>query len=279
MREDYGKEARMIYLSFGGGVQSTALLILSALGLRGCPRADVAIFADTQDEPGWVYRHLDRLEPWAAARRIPVLRVTAGRLSDQVLHPRPGRWASIPGWTPSETRGVSPLRRQCTKEFKILPIERKVRELLGYRAGQRVREKVTALLGISIEEAHRMRDSQTPWIQNRYPLVEARMGRRDCVDLIRAQDLPVPKKSACVFCPYHSGIYWLELRDHYPEEWARAVRMDNVIRNMTAKGVTRPVFLHRSLRPLQSLELRPADEDPQLSLEGFGNECEGLCGV
>lgn len=264
-----------VYLSLGAGVQSTALLILSALGLRGCPKADVAIFADTQDEPGWVYRHLERLEPWAAALGIPVLRVTAGRLSDQVL----GIGRGIPAWTPSETHGVAPLRRQCTKEFKILPIQQKVRELLGYAPGQRVRHRVTVLLGISMDEAHRMRESLTPWIRNRYPLVEARLGRGDCVDLIRAQGFPVPRKSACVFCPYHSGTYWLELRDHYPEEWARAVRMDNAIRNMTAKGVEGPVFLHRSLRPLQSLELRPADEDPQLSLEGFGNECEGLCGV
>ena len=82
-----------------------------------------------------------------------------------------------------------------------------------------------------------------------------------------------------VDCPYHSGTYWLDLRASWPEEWAQAVRVDNAIRNMTAKGVERPVFLHRSLRPLQDLELRPAGEDPQLSLEGFGNECEGLCGV
>ncbi len=269
----------MIYLSLGAGVQSTALLILSALGLKGCPRADVAIFADTQDEPEWVYRHLDRLTLWAEACGVPILSVTAGRLSDQVLHPTARQWASIPAWTPSETHGVSPLRRQCTKEFKLVPIQQKVRELLGYRPGQRVRHPVTALLGISVDEAHRMRDSRTPWIRNRYPLVDARMGRGDCVDLIRAQGFPVPRKSACVFCPYHSGTYWLELRASWPEEWARAVRVDNAIRNMTARGVKRPVFLHRSLRPLQSLEPRPVDEDPQLSLEGFGNECEGLCGV
>ncbi|MCI0371328.1 MAG: hypothetical protein L0214_08090, partial [candidate division NC10 bacterium] len=262
------------YISLGAGVQSTALLILSALGLRGCPRAEVAIFADTQDEPAWVYRFLERLEPWAAARGIPVLRVTAGRLSDQVLRQDPGaRWSSIPAWTPSEIHGVSPLHRQCTAEYKIRPIQRKLRELLGVRPRQRVRREVLALLGISVEEAHRMRPSRTPLIRNAYPLVDARMGRGDCVDLIRAQDLPVPKKSACVFCPYHAGTYWLELRDHYPEDWAQAVRMDNAIRNVTAKGVERPVFLHRSLRPLQVLELRPPEEDPQLSLEGFGNEC------
>ena len=44
-------------LSFGAGVQSTTLLLLSCDGLL--PRLDHVIFADTQWEPQAVYRHLD----------------------------------------------------------------------------------------------------------------------------------------------------------------------------------------------------------------------------
>src|SRR4051812_41161483 len=66
------------YISFGAGVQSTALLVMSNLGLRACPRADVAIFADTQGEPAWVYEHLAFMERWSA---IPVIRVTTGDLA------------------------------------------------------------------------------------------------------------------------------------------------------------------------------------------------------
>ncbi len=48
-----GMDFDFTYLSLGAGVQSTAMLIMSALGLYGCPNADVAIFADTGDEPAW----------------------------------------------------------------------------------------------------------------------------------------------------------------------------------------------------------------------------------
>src|SRR5271170_6914244 len=57
------------YLSLGAGVQSTAMLIMSALGLQGCPKADVAIFADTGDEPAWLYDHLETLKKWSS---IPI---------------------------------------------------------------------------------------------------------------------------------------------------------------------------------------------------------------
>ena len=49
----------LTYLSFGGGVQSTALIACSALGLYGVPKADVAIFADTQAELAKTYKHIE----------------------------------------------------------------------------------------------------------------------------------------------------------------------------------------------------------------------------
>src|SRR5581483_2421349 len=72
------------YISLGAGVQSTALVILSALGLHGCPKADCAIFADTQDEPAWVYDHLNTLTAWAADHGLPVHVTTKGCLSRDV---------------------------------------------------------------------------------------------------------------------------------------------------------------------------------------------------
>lgn len=98
----------LTYLSLGAGVQSTALLVMSNLGLHGCPRADVAIFADTQDEPAYVYEHLAALEAWS---EIPVRRVTAGRLSDAGEG-----FLRIPAFTETAA-GTGMLRRQCTREY------------------------------------------------------------------------------------------------------------------------------------------------------------------
>lgn len=267
------------YLSLGAGVQSTTVLAMSALGLRGCPKADAAVFADTQDEPQWVYDHLAILEKWAAERGIPVHRTTHGKLSDSYLDGAiegRKRFAAIPAWTKGEDDRAAPLRRQCTSEYKIDPIERKVRALLGVPRVDSRKRRVACMLGISLDESERMRDSRTSWIENEYPLIAARMTRNDCITLIREVGLPVPRKSACVFCPFHSDSYWRDLKANFPEEWEKAVKFDEAIRDASKSGARNPIFLHRSLRPLRGINL---DAQGNLFGEGFGNECSGVCGV
>ncbi|MFD6245348.1 hypothetical protein ACFWGG_09250, partial [Streptomyces roseolus] len=73
-------------LSLGAGVQSSALLALSAEGVL--PKVDYAIFADTGWEPQSVYAHLDRLErEIAEPAGIPLLRVSSGNIRDDALDP------------------------------------------------------------------------------------------------------------------------------------------------------------------------------------------------
>lgn len=261
------------YLSLGAGVQSTALLIMSALGLHGCPKADVAIFADTGDEPAWVYEQLRTLQAWSP---IPIHVVSKGHLSADVEARHNGtksRVAAIPAWTHGADGRASLLRRHCTREYKIEPIEKKVRQLLGYQKGQRVKKYVRCLLGISLDEAERIRPSRTPWITNAFPLIDARMRRRDCLSLIAERGLPEPKKSSCVFCPYHSDSFWRDLKADHADEWNRAVKFDGTIRDMSMSGVRSPVFLHRSLKPLGEVDFTDRQGD------FFAEECSGHCGV
>ena len=70
-------------------------------------------------------------------------------------------------------------RRQCTDNYKIRPIRRKIREMLGLMKRQRVPAgtSVELWLGISTDEAIRMKTSRDTWITNRYPLIEAGMSR------------------------------------------------------------------------------------------------------
>jgi hypothetical protein len=264
------------YISFGAGVQSTALLVMSNLGLHGCPRADVAIFADTQGEPQWVYDHLSYMERWSA---IPIIRVTAGNLAAALkarIRGKRRRAASIPGWTKGQNGRSVPLWRQCTRDYKITPILQKVRALLGYGPRQAVRRCVRCLLGISRDEVSRMRPSRVNWCTNLYPLVDAGMDRADCVGLLRQHRIPVPRRSACVFCPYHSDAFWRDLRENHPLEWRRAVAMDHAVRDMSIAGIRSPVYLHRSCLPLELATL--PGENPGTA-DHFENDCEGLCGV
>jgi hypothetical protein len=263
----------LTYLSFGAGVQSTALLIMSNLGLKGCPRADVAIFADTQCEPQWVYDHLATMEKWST---IPVLRVSIGNLGRRFaawLRGKSRRASSLPLWTVGADGRAAPLRRSCTRDYKVKPIERKVRELLGYQPRQQVKVRVGCMLGISTDEMHRIRASHVWWSVNLYPLIDAGMSRADCAELIRAQNLAVPRRSACVFCPYHSDEYWRDLKVHFPQEWRRATAFDRRIRDMHRVGIRSSAFLRRTCLPLATVTLAPKERP-----EEFRQECLGYCG-
>lgn len=259
------------YISLGAGVQSSALLLLAQDGRFG--KVDVAIFADTQDEPGWVYDLLSALKTLST---IPIVTVSKGRLSDEVV--AKGRFPDIPAFTEGGDGRAAPLRRQCTFQYKLKPIEREVRRAMGFKKGQRIKGVATAeaLIGISIDEATRMRDSRTAWVVNRYPLVDLGMSRESCERVVRAAGLS-PKKSSCVFCPYHDDRFWTDLKDNHPEEFRKAVDFDEAIRDMSMSGVRRPVFLHRSLVPLKDVKFRPKRK--QANLGFFQEECEGMCGV
>lgn len=272
------------YISLGCGVQSSALAAMSVTGYKGVPKADFAIFADTQWETQATYDYFKVLEKWLGDRGLPVYKATKGSVRvaaiEGIAKPLKNRFISVPAFTKGEFDDKEGrLRRQCTREFKIEVIERKLRELMGYEKRKRVKHKVRALIGISIDEFIRMKDSRTPWVKNGYPLVDLHIRREKCSTILTDMGLPKPTKSACVGCPYHDNRFWLNQKNDSPEEFADAVDFDKAIRNGTKAGITRPVFLHRSCRPLDEIDFeKELDTEPgQLTM--FDEECEGMCGV
>ncbi len=141
-------------------------------------------------------------------------------------------------------------RRQCTEHYKIRPIQRKIRELLGLTKGQRVPSgtAVELWLGISTDEAIRMKPSRDRWIQNRYPLIEAGMSRKQCIAWWQARyDRPL-ERSACVGCPYQSRQRWVETKRRWPELFAEAVEIDSNMRGRLA--FAKEPYLHPRRVPL-----------------------------
>jgi hypothetical protein len=122
-----------------------------------------------------------------------------------------------------------------------------------------------------------MKPARVKWIENRFPLIEARITRADCIAWFKARMYPVPGKSACTFCPYRDDHGWRDMRDNDPGAWADAVAVDRAIRERTIRGTTHQLYIHRSGIPLEHVDLRTAEEAGQLDM--FGNECEGMCGV
>lgn len=245
-------------LSLGAGVQSTTLLLMAeAEGWA----PDAAIFADTGWEPQAVYDHLARLETTA---RTPIHRVTGGNLRVDLVSKV--RFAAPPLFVRVGSRARM-LHRQCTRDYKVRPIRRWCQQ-------ERRGRPVEMWLGISLDESQRMRDSDVAYITNRYPLVDRRMSRADCVAWLSAHGFSTPPKSACIGCPFHSDSQWRAIRAD-PVAWADAIEVDEAIRDLPL--VQGDAFLHRSLKPLPVVSLSPED-DGQIGF-GFENECAGVCGV
>jgi len=270
---------RLRVLSLGAGVQSTTLALMAAHGEIG-PMPDCAIFADTGWEPRAVREHL----AWLMSPNVlpfPVHIVSAGDIRADLLRAGAGeRWASIPAFTRTAKRGrieVGIIGRQCTKDYKIVPIRRKVRALAGLtRRRSPDHAIVEQWIGISLDELMRMKPSFEAWQVNRWPLIEQRMSRHDCLRWLERHDHTIPPKSACVGCPVHSDMPWREIRDHDPEAWGEAVVVDRAIRT-GLRGIRGEVYLHRSAVPLDQADLSTPADRGQLDL--WGNECEGMCGV
>jgi len=262
------------FLSLGAGVQSSTLALMIAHG--ELEPVDAAIFADTGWEPRKVYDWLDWLQ---AQLPYPVYRIQRGNLREDLISRARStgqRFAAVP-WhmiMPNGDRALG--RRQCTKEYKIEPLTKKARELLGLAPRQRAKGVLCEMLiGISTDEALRMKPSLHSWKEHRWPLIEKGMARHDCLRWMEKKGYPLPPKSSCIGCPYHNDHEWRAIKAD-PEAWADALMMDELIRE-PVNGMRGQQFMHRSCQPLKDVDLSTAEDHGQVDM--FNNECEGMCGV
>tara|TARA_R110000824_G_scaffold8707_1_gene39364 strand:- start:1332 stop:2132 length:801 start_codon:yes stop_codon:yes gene_type:complete len=262
---------RLTILSLGAGVQSTCLALMAARG-GVTPMPDAAIFADTH-EPRHVYEHLDWLEKLLP---FPVHRVNSGDLHKDVLNSAKTskRVSNPPFYTLSSKGEKGILRRKCTADYKVKPIIKKVRELLGFEKGERVKDAhCEQWIGISVDEVTRMKESPQQYITHRWPLVDMRMSRYDCTTWIADNNYPAAPRSACTFCPYHNNDYWRFLKKNHTEEFEEACQFDESVREGIS-GTTDKLYLHPDLLPLREVDLRTDVDKGQLT---FLDECDGVC--
>jgi hypothetical protein len=190
-------------ISYGGGVQSTALVVLS---LSEQWRVDEIVHVDLMDAESPATREYVALfGDW--------LRREHGRDITIIERDLYGDMLARPGFTPVPWRGKYErfiLSRQCTRQYKVQPLQR-------YLYDRYPGERIGLMLGISVDEYHRMRDSSAARIEHVYPLVDRRLTRWQCRDIIERAGLSVPYKSSCWFCPYRTPGSQLVLLQHYPQ--------------------------------------------------------------
>jgi len=196
-------------LSYGGGVNSTALIILLVnAGWKG----DV-VFSDTGCEWPDTYCFMDFFETdWLKPRGLEIVR----------LKGMP--WQRYKNGMPlvdyCELMSVIPMAavRWCTQRWKVEPLHR-------WADGR------DYMIGISAEEARRQPGAIRP-------LVDMGIDRDECVEIIQAEGLSVPRKSGCYICPFQRNSQWRELWERYPELFNRTVRLEASVQRKT-EGRTR----------------------------------------
>jgi hypothetical protein len=208
--------------SCGGGVQSTACLVLAAQGAIPYQTFIFANVGDKAEDPRTLAYITATLKPFAAAHGIRWVDIQRTRrdgtpvdLWDE-LH-RPNRSVSIP----VRMSNGAPGKRSCTVDFKIKPIARWIRHNAP---------NCTMGKGISTDEPHRATPTrEMDCYTSAYPLIELGYSRADCLRIVKNAGLPQPPKSACWFCPYQTSNKWTTMRRERPELFASAVALEQTL--------------------------------------------------
>ena len=271
----------MKILSFGAGMQSTALALMACenavntpVPYPAVPIYDAVIFCDLGLEPPWVARQVEFTRCACEQARIPFYVLDTPLYQDFMQNFGERRTISIPWWTLKEDGHKSKMPRNCTIDYKIEAISKFVRwELLGYRKGQRLRpEDVKAHemhMGFSAEEAQRCKENPNRLFVNRFPLVEMGLTRADNYKYILEEWGLDTKASACAFCPFHRNYFFQYIKEHEPKTYAAVMGVDNLLRDKNPKPpMDSDLFISRSRK-------RIADLTPEDCADA---ECFEYCG-
>lgn len=225
-------------LSYGAGLNSTALLIHI---IENKLPLDEVIFADTGGETPETYQHLKITDEYLHQHNIPLTIVRSNKGS---LYDTCARRKVIP----------SQVWRWCTRDYKITPIHRHYRSYGG---------PIIQYLGIAYEEKERAKSSGLENITNVFPLIENKVDRQGCLDLICLSefDFPAPPRSGCFFCPFNSLSRWHEIHDKHPDLFYKAMVLEENSKHYPKQKLTRLSLKHlqdsfESQRTLQDFTVR-----------------------
>lgn len=234
------------YITFGGGVDSTGLLIAANLGLWNVGVVHLAVYCDCGADHPDTISHVLAMQKWS---RIPlhIIKSDTSLIDDLVC---PKGFISIPAYL--WPRGM--LRRQCTSQYKIRWVKKFIRRELGLRPLQRIKGTVEAIVGIGSHEAHRAHPMREKWISSSFPMVSAGVTRDDCLKIIADAGIVQPRRSACICCPLHSKSDWAELKgDGNNPQWKTIVEIDHAIRDRELSRLGRKCFLSCRFKPIDEV--------------------------
>lgn len=153
-------------LSFGGGVQTTALAVLA---VEGKIKADIACFADTGCEKPETYWYMENyIKPTFKDIGLP-FEYVRNTINEPTLYDYYWQRYDLP----------SVKYRRCTDHYKLRPMKK------------RFGKKAHLIIGFSIDEAYRVERKRTLWASESYPLIEMKLTAPDCHRIITSFGWPV----------------------------------------------------------------------------------------
>lgn len=247
-------------ISYGGGVQSTALLVLAAQREIDFPTFLFANVGDDSEHPATLVYVREIATGYAREHGIDLHEIQRRRRDGSIetlwerLHRSQLR--SIP--IPIRMGNGAPGRRSCTSDFKIKVV---AKWLKGH--GATADHPATVGIGISLDEIHRAnRRRSEPYEHVEYPLLDLALSRDDCVHIITAAGLPVPPKSACFFCPLKTVDAWRRQRLYEPELFAKCEELEVILNEKRAVMGRDAAYLTRYGTPLRrAIQVVPQDSE------------------
>lgn len=257
----------MIILSFGAGMQSTALALMSCENAKAgkqlhpwVPVYDAVIFCDLGLEPEGVNTQMEFTRKACEDAGIFFQVLDTPLYQHFVENFGERRTISIPWWTITEDGHKSKMPRNCTIDYKVNAITQYVRwELLGYKKGQRLKEEDIKAhemhMGFSKEEERRCHENPH---KLHFPLVKMGWTRSESYQYILENWGLDTKASACAFCPFHRNYFYQHIREFEPKTYDQILIVDNLLRDKTPKPpMDSDLFISRSRKRL--CDLTPED--------------------
>jgi hypothetical protein len=232
-------ENRIQVFSNGGGVQSTAIIVLIAQ--NRIPKPDLVVMVDTEREKTDVLKYQDEnIIPLCREIGVEYVRVKKSQYTkhdillvscETVL---PGFFTVL-----NDRNGKSP--SFCSAKWKQEVFQRYLTE----RYGQESKRGFDVSMGISLDEYRRVKVTEGKW-QRKYPLIDLRLTREHCVQIVEKFGLPTPIRSACWMCPNKSDYEWRTL---FVRDLEQAIIFEKELHRDYPY-----LYLHHSCRNLESID-------------------------
>lgn len=252
--EEEGKSHMKTYLSYGGGVNSTAMAIIRDY--------DEIIFCDTGAEHPETYEYIDYFQKKFLDRRgkriITISAMDMG-LEKEDLFGFYQKYQMIP----------SRMMRACTMRFKVKPIHKYYHK------------SCIQLIGIDAGEAHRAKPSKTEGITSDFPLIERGINRRRCMEIIQGAGLCLPKKSGCYFCAFQGLAGYRALYKKHPDLFKIVCEMEERHHQKYNLEKNSEEWIFIKEKPMKELAIRFQQEieadDVQLEFDDIQDNMNCLC--